>query len=186
MAEEWNDDNIFVASESTDVVSNFLNGKSHGKVLASVFGPDNSVEEKLPSGSRVAFDLSVEAALTYQNPPLDGAEGTVVRMRSSHGNITHKGDFMFIRWDDGRVQSTHFSHLKKLANVETPDYNPKLVGKVSRMRVSSLGILADEFLNRTSNELIHKATKDLWSFSQGENGYVIERLFDDAEGPLKV
>ena len=35
-------------------------------------------------------------------------------------------------------------------------------------------------------ELVHKATDDLWSFSKGDDGYVISRLFDETGDPLKA
>ena len=35
-------------------------------------------------------------------------------------------------------------------------------------------------------ELVHKATKDLWSFKKDGDNYVIERLFDESGNPLKV
>jgi len=37
-----------------------------------------------------------------------------------------------------------------------------------------------------NDELVHKATKDLWSFHQDGDNYVIERLFDETGEPLKV
>jgi hypothetical protein len=38
-----------------------------------------------------------------------------------------------------------------------------------------------------SNDLVHKATQDLWSCQQSENGaVVISRLFDETGEPLKV
>ncbi len=187
---DWNDQddysNLFVSTTSGNIISNFLAGDSQSTVQESLFGDDNKVAKELTSGTRVAFVFNLESILYYKVPPLDGEKGTIVRMRSSHGNITPDNEHVLVRWADGRVQMTHHSHVKKIGKVKTPDYNPELVGKVSRMRVSNLGILGEEFFARTSNELIHKATKDLWSFSQGDDGYVIERLFDDSDGPLKV
>jgi len=36
------------------------------------------------------------------------------------------------------------------------------------------------------DELVHKATKDLWSFREDGGQFVIERLFNDSGDPLKV
>jgi len=59
---------------------------------------------------------------------------------------------------------------------------------VARMRVSSLGDLT-EFMQVTgddkSGELVHKSTKDMWSMKEDGESWIIERLFDDTQGPLE-
>jgi len=52
--------------------------------------------------------------------------------------------------------------------------------------VSDLGDLS-MFFNSTSrvDELVHKATKDLWAVKQTGGQYVIQRLFNDNGEPLR-
>ena len=52
--------------------------------------------------------------------------------------------------------------------------------------VASLGDLTN-FLRVANNTLIHKATKDLWSFEKDADGkFTVERLYDDNGNPLKL
>ena len=65
--------------------------------------------------------------------------------------------------------------------------NTKVASSFTR-RVANLGDLSG-FLRWGSddNELVHKATRDLWSFETTDGGdFVISRLFDDSGAPLKV
>jgi hypothetical protein len=58
---------------------------------------------------------------------------------------------------------------------------------VSMVRVASLGDL-DDFLKLSSdsNTLIHRPTKELWSFKKDADGaFLVERLFDENGQPLK-
>ena len=58
--------------------------------------------------------------------------------------------------------------------------------KVShKMRVSSLGDLSD-FLRVSSDTLIHKSTKDIWSFKKEGEEYIIERMLGEDDSPLKI
>lgn len=59
-------------------------------------------------------------------------------------------------------------------------------GKKATFRVASLGDLTD-FLKVASGALVHKSTKDLWSYSKDADGnFLVSRLFDDEGEPLKV
>lgn len=56
----------------------------------------------------------------------------------------------------------------------------------SSFRVASLGDLS-EFLKVANGALVHKSTKDLWSYSKDADGnFLVSRLFDDEGEPLKV
>ena len=58
--------------------------------------------------------------------------------------------------------------------------------KTATFRVASLGDLTD-FLKVASGALVHKSTKDLWSYSKDADGnFLVSRLFDDEGEPLKV
>ena len=59
-------------------------------------------------------------------------------------------------------------------------------GKTAMFRVASLGDLTD-FLKVSNGALVHKSTKDLWSYSKDADGnFLVSRLFDDEGEPLKV
>ena len=59
-------------------------------------------------------------------------------------------------------------------------------GKNATFRVASLGDLS-EFLKVANGALVHKSTKDLWSYSKDADGnFLVSRLFDDEGEPLKV
>lgn len=58
--------------------------------------------------------------------------------------------------------------------------------KTATFRVASLGDLTD-FLKVASGALVHKSTKDLWSYSKDADGnFLVSRLFDGDGEPLKV
>lgn len=163
-----------MCADSSQSVDNFLTGKS-----ASDDVVPSSVE--LCSGTRVAFIASMESVMTYSDSPTpkSGAQhayGTVIRVRTSSGDITESNHFVFVRWDDGEMRQIHRDHLRlaKHKSKQASSY---------RQRVSSLGDLSG-FL-RDSSDLVHTATKDIWSLKQDGDGYVIERLFDDSGEPLK-
>ena len=66
-----------------------------------------------------------------------------------------------------------------------PEKNVKK-DKKARLRAASLGDLT-EFLKVAEGTLIHKSTKDLWSFKKDADGMLqVERLFDDNGKPLKA
>ena len=55
----------------------------------------------------------------------------------------------------------------------------------SKVRVSSLGDLTD-FLKVSADTLVHKSTKDIWSFKKEGEEFVIERMLGEDGTPLKV
>ena len=58
--------------------------------------------------------------------------------------------------------------------------------KTATFRVASLGDLTD-FLKVASGALVHKSTKDHWSYSKDADGnFLVSRLFNDEGEPLKV
>lgn len=135
-----------------------------------------------PSGTRVAFIHNLDSVLTYASVPAEGIEGTVVTVKAAHGKSTYTDQgHAFVKWDDGRFLPVLSKHLQRASGTSR-------VAKGVNVRVSNLGSLANFFEpSRTaSDELVHKATKDLWSFRQDDSGFVIERLFDFSGDPLKV
>lgn len=62
---------------------------------------------------------------------------------------------------------------------------PNLIRPVKRVRVASLRQL-DGFQRLSTETLIHKSERDLWSIRREGNGsLVIERMFSDDGTPLK-
>jgi hypothetical protein len=67
--------------------------------------------------------------------------------------------------------------------------NPFLEGTLpNTIKVASIDqLFARGFLSSSGDmsHLVHKSDRDLWRLSQTTEGYVVERLFDDAGNPLK-
>lgn len=132
------------------------------------------------AGTRVSFIVNLGSVLSYPDPPAADAEGTVVMVRTAEGDQTGMDDFVFVKFDDGKFIAAHREHLRRARKNKT--------ASTFARRVSSLGDLSG-FLRwgGEEDELVHKATRDLWSFQQtGEGDYIISRLFDDTGEPLKV
>lgn len=136
---------------------------------------------KLPvnAGTRVAFRVNLGSVLTYPDVPHPACEGTVITVRTAEGPMTHQANSVFVLWDDGKFRSIRAEHLKPGSSIKTASN--------FRMVVSNLGDISSLFgTSRTgSDELIHKATKDLWSVRKDGGQFVIERLFNDSGAPLK-
>jgi len=172
-------------TEDGGSMDSFLTGKALG---GGQFTSMQSLTDKgraamalqLPvaAGARVMFAGNLGAVLTYADPPAPGSFGTVVTVRSASGEVTAHDGKVFVKWDDGEFRSIHAEHLR-------PAQGTKRRGaQMSRMRVASLGDLTD-FLKVANDTLIHRSTKDLWSFHRDGSEYVIERLFDSSGKPLK-
>jgi len=133
------------------------------------------------AGTRVRFLANIGSVLTYDNVPGDGVEGTVIKIKSADGKTTAHGGRVFVSWDDGAFRPVLAEHLRPAKA------NKRVAGNVA-LRVATFGDLTAFFTPMTgsSDELVHKATKDLWSFRQDGDGFVIERLFNDSGAPLKV
>jgi hypothetical protein len=118
-------------------------------------------------GLRVSFLVNIGSVMSYPDPPGEDAEGTVVMVRTAEGDQTGMNDMVFVKWDDGKFLAMHHEHLRRAKG-----------GKKSDLTGFMHGGGGDD-------ELVHKATNDLWSFEQGEEGVVISRLFDESGDPLK-
>lgn len=145
------------------------------RALTDKFRAENALHLPVEAGTRVSFVGNLGAVLSYPNPPEGGEEGTVVSVRTATGDTTHLDDTVFVKWDTGLFLPTFREHLR-LASGQAEGFV---------MRVSALQDLTD-FFKTSGEDLVHKATKDLWSVKQKGDEYVIERLFDDTGAPLKV
>ena len=66
-------------------------------------------------------------------------------------------------------------------------FNPPPTPRVAasgKMRIGSLRELAG-FSHISSDTLVHLSQQDFWQLGQDKEGFFIERLVDDAEGPVK-
>jgi len=136
---------------------------------------------KLPvnAGTRVAFKVNLGSVMTYSDVPHPACQGTVVTVKTAEGPATYQGANVFVLWDDNKFRSIRAEHLKP--------GSPRKTASNYRMVVADLGDISSMFVSASSgDDLIHKATKDLWSVRKDGGQYVIERLFDDTGKPLKV
>jgi len=142
----------------------------------------NALQLPVKAGTRVQFEANLGSVLAYKDCPGDKMGGTVITVRSADGDLTAFDERVHVMWDDGQFRAINAEHLR-LSTVKTKQASAVRIGYFSGM-----GDLSSFFEQAKvgSNDLIHKATKDLWSFrDEGEGNYVIERLFDEAGGPLK-
>lgn len=133
-------------------------------------------------GMRVSFLVNLGSVMSYPDPPGEHAEGTVVMVRTAEGDQTGMDDRVFVKWDDGKFLAMHHEHLRQAKRT-----NKKRASNFVR-KALSLGDLTG-FISQgggDDEELVHKATNDLWSFSQDGEGVVISRLFDESGDPLKA
>lgn len=172
MSDFWNDLTAGYVNTTTTALDDHLK-KAEDTSMRSLTDKgrlDMALQVPAKEGTRVSFETNIGSVLTYPDPPNPGTLGTVVSVRTPEGDSTHLGDMVFVKWDDERLLTIDRKHLR-----------------VARMRVSSLGDLTDfmRFGGDKSSELVHKSTKDIWSLSEDGDGWVIERLLCDAEGPLE-
>lgn len=141
-----------------------------------------SLSLPVEAGTRVRFVANLGSVLTYDDIPDPGTPGTVVKVKTAGGKMTARDGWVYVAWDDGMFRPILAEHLR-LASTKAR------VARGIRMAVSSMSDLTAFFSHTGSmaaDELVHKATKDLWSVRKDDNGYVIDRLFDSTGKPLKV
>lgn len=149
----------------------------HGRELQALALPATA-------GTRVALKYNTGSVLAYTDVPDRGVGGTVVTVRTSSGDLTSYGGGVFVAWDDGVFRTIHAEHLQ-----EAPaDHAVRVAGpNPVRRVVNGFGDLSDFFkVAGHDGDLVHKATKDLWSVQKEGNQYAIVRLFKDDGQPLKV
>lgn len=177
----------------TGMIDHVLQGRSiEGAETTSIRGLTEANRVKgalqLPvqAGTRVAFVANLGSVLAYADIPEDKTAGTVVTVRSADGDVTAYNDRVHVMWDDGQFRPIAAEHLKLASNSD------KKASSV-RMSFASFGDLSGFFepalwsgkKTAADSDLIHKATKDLWSFKKDGDQFVIERLFNADGKPLK-
>lgn len=174
-----------LGSMASGNMDGFLSGASNPSTVVQRYLERRArvhLPEEVPAGFRVAFDGQLSSILAYANPPEAGALGTVVSVKTAMGNVTQHDGMVFVKWDNDDFFAAHHAHLRQAPSAG------RQARSNYRQVLSSLGDL-DGFLRSGSgsdSELVHKATKDLWSLKQSGGEYVIERLFDETGKALKV
>jgi hypothetical protein len=139
----------------------------------------NALQLPVQVGQRVAFIANVGSVLTYSDIPGEDVKGTVVAVKVAGRAATSHEGRVFAQWDDGQFRAILAEHLRPVAS-------SKQASSV-RMVMGSLDDLSSFFTaSHSANELVHKATKDLWALHKEGDRFVVERLFDDTGKPLKV
>ena len=104
------------------VLSGAMDTHLSGKSLDESFGSVRDLTDKMRSanalplpveaGTKVVFAGGMGAYLAYENPPVKGATGEVVTVKSATGNITYHDGKVFVQWDDGDLRTIHADHLR--------------------------------------------------------------------------
>jgi len=138
----------------------------------------NAMKLPVEAGTRVAFKHNLGSVLAYATIPED--KGTVVTVRSAGGDVTVHNGMVMVAWDDGNFLPVSPEHLKRVNADQERANNVRL----SFVEFSSISSMFEQ-ARMGSEDLVHRATKDLWSFKQDGGNYVIERLFSEDGSPLK-
>lgn len=189
MSDFWADMNEVYAVESAidhHLMDHELDGEHFQQVrkLTEKDRKANALSLPVDAGARVSFITNLGSLLTYSDPPDEGLEGTVVTVRTAQGDTTFQDERVFVAWDDGQFRAILAEHLRRAKGNRRQARNVRLVladiGDLSQFFVPAGGV------SRKADDLVHKATKDLWSFRQEGKNFVIERLFQENGEPLKV
>lgn len=131
---------------------------------------DPGIRLPVAAGTKVSFTCPHIASVTYKNPPPFGDVGTVVSVKMGSGEATSHNNLVFVRWSDRRMTPVFSNHL----------------AMVNTIRVASIDNLHNFFTRTADDQLIHKATQDIWSLKKDGQGFLLERLVDDSKSPVKI
>lgn len=112
-----------LASQHTNTVlagsmDSHLSGKSIEESFSSVrtltdrHRAANALSLPVEAGTKVVFAGGMGSYLAYDDVPVDGATGEVVKVKSATGEITHHDGNVFVQWDDGKFRGIHAEHLR--------------------------------------------------------------------------
>ena len=87
----------------------------------------------------------------------------------------------FKNFDLGQIEVAGAGGLDSLFEREKHILTPH---KTGRTKVASIKDI-DKFIRLSSDTLIHKSDRDLWSLKKEGDGFYVERLFDDNGEPLR-
>jgi len=186
-----------------NAVDTILSGKAHGADFESVrYLTDKgreagALELPVAAGHKVMFVGSLGAVMSLDDPPRPGTLGEVVHVKSANGDITAHQGKVFVKWDDGVFRPVYAEFLRdapsqrkkgmRTSTGDPTDRFGRIASTVCTIRVASLGDLTSFLkLSNEGSTLIHRSTKDLWSFEKdADGGFVVNRMFDDTGKPLK-
>ena len=189
MSDFWDEmSGAFVGASSLDSFLSERGRSLEGSQFKSVRGltqmerEANALPLPVEAGTRVRFVANLGSVLTYDDVPHPRIEGTVVTVKTGAGKTTSLDERVFVLWDDGKFRPILAEHLRQAGVTSKKSHSVRMV-------VSDLGDISSFFTAHNAgsgDELIHRATKDLWSFRKDGDQFVIERLFKDNGEPLKV
>ena len=146
--------------------------------LTDVTRGKKALQLPVSPGTQVAFIGYLGSYMSYKDAPENGMKGEVVSAKSANGAVTHYDGRVFVKFEDGKLRSIYAEHLQLGSKPEEK--------RLASFRVASLGDLTN-FLKVAEGKLVHKSTKDLWSFEKDADGnYSVERLYADNGEPLKI
>lgn len=169
-------DDFYTGIQHRDAFSGLFSDEKFNSVraLTDVYRNTHGIGLPVEAGTRVTYAGDIGHVL-FDGAPKPGTDGEVVLVRSSSlGDITEHNGRVFVKWQTGEFGAFPSEHLRRSSLKCASSHT---------MRVSSLGDISG-FLASGENDLVHKATKDLWSFKRDGEDYVIQRLFDDTGEPL--
>jgi hypothetical protein len=183
MSDFWDDMKGAYAKDGYDVMlqGRELDGPAFSGVRALTSAAREAGALSLPvdAGTRVQFIANLGSVLSYTDIPDPKVAGTVVTVRTGSGDTTALDDRVFVAWDDGVFRPIAPEHLRAITATRQ--------ARNVRMVVADLGDLSNFFgASSRADELVHKATKDLWSVQKKGEKFIINRLFKDDGSPLKV
>lgn len=198
MSDFWNK---IIAGHTESTVPNAVDTRIKPQAFGSeVFEQVRSLTESgraasaldLPveSGTKVAFLGTLGAVLTYSDSPGMGEVGEVVSVRSANGDVTSHEGRVFVKWSSGKLIPVYAEHLRlakegSIKEVTASADFEEIPVRIATLRVASFGDLS-AFLKVADNTLVHKPSKDLWSFEKdADGGLTVKRLFDSDGKPLK-
>lgn len=183
MSDFWSEIS-FASNTKTAGLDEVLNTKIGDLVDKTRQSVRSDISNVFTEGMRVV--ASTNNGLVIPNAlPMAGTKGTVVKIRTASGDVTHLDGDVFVQWDGrgDKIDRVPPEFLKQ-ASMRVASLDDFIV-----LSGPSLSISAFVQQSRgapTEGELIHKATRDLWTVKVGEDGsYDIERLFDNTGEPLK-
>lgn len=182
--EQERNDQLIKAAVESRIGGTEMGGAHYNSVrnLTDAGRRDNGIHLPVPAGTRVAFVLDAESAMSYAEPPPPNAEGLVVSVKTARdGVVTSYDGKVYVKLAaTGKVMAIFAQHLR-----EVRGSTRKAKAPGNKIRIASLGDLTG-FLKLGNDTLVHKATQDLWKLSKDSGGFVIERLFQDNGTPVKA
>lgn len=131
-------------------------------------------------GQRVKLAPSLGYMLSARRLPDPQARGSIVCVKTARGEVSAMGrQGFFTAWTDGKFLELPPDILRALRGA---DYDPALARRVANLEE----VVGQEYALSASSpqELIHKATRDLWAYQKIDGEFRLCRLFSYDGNPL--